>query len=328
MKAMFEKERFSPLLQLSILLMVFALCYILGVFIVGLISALYLHVPFSKLAENAKLLNTNVAVLRMAQVVGSFFILALPALILAFIVNRKKPHNYLGFNIVISGKQMFFTVLIFMCALWVSEILGIVNELIPIPKNSEVYFRKLEDDYTKEATILLTMKDGHDYILSLIVVALLPAVFEELLFRGCLQKIMVSVTRNAFAGILITSIIFSLFHQSYYGFLPRVFLGITLGYLYYYSKNIWLNITAHFLNNAFTITIMYSLVRQGKTLQDALKDSDVTPKMALYNTLFTGLLCCAALYFLFKAYRRESERVLAVNNMGDSEIDNNQNNPL
>ena len=125
------------------------------------------------------------------------------------------------------------------------------------------YFQSLEDEYNKEVFAIANMKTVSDYIASIIVIALLPAMFEEMLFRGSLQPIMINISKNAVAGIIITSILFSALHGSYYGFLPRLALGLILGFIYYYSKNLWLSITFHFLNNALGITQMYALSRKG-----------------------------------------------------------------
>ena len=65
---------------------------------------------------------------------------------------------------------------------------------------------------------IANMKTIQDYIFSLIIIALLPALFEEMLFRGALQPIIINISKNVFAGIFITSFLFSAFHVSYYGF--------------------------------------------------------------------------------------------------------------
>jgi membrane protease YdiL (CAAX protease family) len=116
--------------------------------------------------------------------------------------------------------------------------------------------------------------------------------------------------RNAFAGIFITSIIFSAIHFSYYGFLPRLFLGLMLGYIFYFSKNIWLNITAHFLNNAYPLTAMYALSRQGRSSEDVLQET---------YPLYYGVIGAVILIFLFMAFKKESQRVLSYSNASDAD---------
>ena len=130
------------------------------------------------------------------------------------------------------------------------------------------------------------MKTTLDYVLSLVIIALLPAVFEEMLFRGSLQPVFISVTRNAFAGILITSILFSAIHLSYYGFLPRLALGLIIGYISYFSKNLWLSVITHFLYNGFGVTQIYALSKAGKLNAESM---DTT--LPMY-----GLIGLAALF--------------------------------
>jgi membrane protease YdiL (CAAX protease family) len=148
------------------------------------------------------------------------------------------------------------------------------------------------------------MKTTYDLIISIIVLGLIPAIFEEMFFRGCLQPLLISYTKTVFAGILITSIIFSAIHFSYYGFLPRLFLSIMLGYIFYFSKNLWLNIAAHFLNNAYPLAMMYVLSSQGKASKDVL---DETVHWGY------GILGAVILIGLFALYKRECARVLAKN---------------
>ncbi len=321
---MFERERISPAAQFAILLGLVGAGIFIGGIITIFIAASYLHVSIFTLAGNVKLIESNVGLSRILQAVGSFFMIAVPAIVFAFIVERKRAIPEMGFTNALSGKQMLFIVLIGVAAIWVSDGLGIFNEWIPLPKNSETYFKKLEKTYDDEAVAILTMKSASDYIISLIVIALLPALFEEMLFRGCLQKIMISWTRNAFIGILIASILFSAFHASYYGFLPRLFLGIVLGYIYYYSKNIWLNITMHFLNNAFQVTAIYSLARNGQSAQDALSNE----KIPVLNILLFVAMGTVALYFLFGLFKKESELVISMKTLERMRDDNDPNNLL
>jgi membrane protease YdiL (CAAX protease family) len=120
---------------------------------------------------------------------------------------------------------------------------------------------------------------------------------------------MISLMRNAFAGIFITSVIFSAIHFSYYGFLPRLFLGLMLGYIFYFSRNIWLNIIAHFLNNAYPLTAMYGLAMQGKSSEDALQET---------FPLYYGIIGAVILILLFISFKKESEKVLSHSHASDS----------
>jgi len=304
---MIQEQRFSPLSQLA-LLFVFCIAGFVATGLLGLFVGNVMQVDSMKLADEL-MKPENVNWNRLLQVLGSFMIMALPAFLVATL-NGGNPVYRIGFNEAISGRQTLFVVFMVVAGFMVSGALGELNEMIPLSPSTETYFRQLENEYNKEVLSITNMKSNFDYIISLAVLALMPAIFEEMLFRGCLQKIIISLMRNAFAGIFITSIIFSAIHFSYYGFLPRLFLGLMLGYIFYFSKNIWLNITAHFLNNAYPLTAMYALSRQGRSSEDVLQET---------YPLYYGVIGAVILIFLFMAFKKESQRVLSYSNASDAD---------
>ena len=103
------------------------------------------------------------------------------------------------------------------------------------------------------------------------IISLLAALSEELLFRGVLQKILVDGTQRLHIGILLTAFIFSAFHLQFYGLIPRFFLGVLLGYAYYFSGSLWVPILMHFLNN-FIAVLIFVLYKEGLTTIDPMKN--------------------------------------------------------
>ena len=95
------------------------------------------------------------------------------------------------------------------------------------------------------------------FLFAFLVVAIVPAVGEELLFRGLIQKYMQRIFRNPHAGIWVTALLFSAFHLQFYGLAPRLLLGAFLGYLFYFSGNLTYAIVGHALNNSLTLLLMY-----------------------------------------------------------------------
>ncbi len=303
---MTHQQRFNPLSQLALLFVFCGAGFIAGSMITWLIGNVVLHVPLKDLAD-ALMKPENVQVLRLIQVITTFFAMALPAFIVSNL-DERNPLARLGFNDTVSGWQVLIILIMVIMGFLVSGALSELNQMIPITKKATDYFQKLENEYNKQVMILGSMKSTADYILSMLILALIPAIFEEMLFRGSLQQIMVSLTRNAFAGILITSILFSAIHGSYYGFLPRLFLGIMLGYIFYFSKNLWLSIAAHFLNNAYALTAMYVLSRSGKLNTDMLDET---------YPLYYGLIGAPVIILLFFFFRRESDKLLRQRNNTD-----------
>ena len=94
--------------------------------------------------------------------------------------------------------------------------------------------------------------------------AVLPAIFEELVFGGVLQKLFVGMTKRIWLGVILSSAVFSLFHMDMPNFFARFVLGLVLGLLYQYGGNIWINISFHFVNNLFA-TIQLWMLRKGMT---------------------------------------------------------------
>ncbi len=106
-------------------------------------------------------------------------------------------------------------------------------------------------------TAFLSVKSLGGLGLNLFIIALMPAIGEELVFRGVVQQHLQAWTRNKHVGVLLTAILFSAVHFEFFGFLPRFVLGMMLGYLFLYTRNLWVPIFAHFVNNASSIIIFY-----------------------------------------------------------------------
>ncbi len=128
-----------------------------------------------------------------------------------------------------------------------------VNQKIPLPE----WARLMEDSTAETIKNLLTMGSPLAFLANVVVIALLPAVGEELVFRGVLQQQLMRRIASPHIAIWLTSAVFSGAHLQFEGFLPRMLLGAALGYLFYWTKNLWVNIVAHFLNNAVQVGAAY-----------------------------------------------------------------------
>jgi uncharacterized protein len=102
---------------------------------------------------------------------------------------------------------------------------------------------------------LLSFDAAWQFPATLVAVAILPAICEELTFRGVLQPLFARWTGSVHLGIWITALLFSAIHLQFHGFLPRMILGAGLGYLVHYSGSLWPAIVAHFLNNAMAVCL-------------------------------------------------------------------------
>jgi len=236
----------------------------------------------------------NSNAVRIIQSITAVVGFLLPAILTAFLLNRK-PMKLIGFQGKISWKQVGLVLAIMFVAVIVSGFLSYVNEMIPITESLKLKFEKMEADYNKQVEAIIGLNNAGEYILALIIMAFLPALCEETLFRGGLQNFLTRWTKMPWLSIIIVSILFSLAHFSFYGFLSRFFLGAVLGLLYQYSGKIWLNILAHFFNNAFALTALYVYKLQGKSLEDAINDKSST---------FWGILALPIVIVLLMVFKK------------------------
>lgn len=156
--------------------------------------------------------------------------------------------------------------------------------------------RERENFAEKFTKFFTTFDSTGEFLFGLLVIAVLPAIGEELVFRGMLQPELYRATGNHHAAIWISAIIFSAFHMQFFGFVPRMLLGALFGYLYVWSGNLFLAMFAHFVNNGFSVLMMY-LYQKGVITVD-MESSDSAPwSVALIFTIvFAGLL------YYFKKY--------------------------
>ena len=236
------------------------------------------------------------AVNMVLQVVSTFFIFFMPAHFFGLIC-YKNPYNFLGYNKRINTRQIILVITILLLTFPLSGALANLNNILPIPKNLAIKFKAMEAARAAEEAALIHITSFSKYIISLFVIALLPAVFEETFFRGSMQNLFTRWFKNPWVAILFTSIIFSLIHLSYYGFLVRFALGIILGFIFYYSGSLWLNILLHFLFNGVQVTALYVITIQG------VKDKgDIENNFPLWM----GIIALAALFYLFKEFKKIS----------------------
>ena len=124
-------------------------------------------------------------------------------------------------------------------------------------KGLEEWARQSEDLLARATEFLTTFDSFGQFIVGLFVIAVLPAIGEELVFRGILQRKMIEGNFNPHVAIWLSAALFSAIHIQFFGFIPRLLLGALFGYLYYWSGDIRVAIAAHFVNNGFMITVVY-----------------------------------------------------------------------
>ncbi len=233
---------------------------------------------------------------KLTQIITAVVGFLLPAIFTATMLSRR-PFKLLGMTRGVTPGLTGIVVFIMASAMLVSGALSWFTELIPIPADWKVTFDKLEEAYQKQVEVIVTLNTPIDFIIALFIMAFLPALCEEALFRGGLQNFLTRSTGRPWLSIVVVSLIFSAFHFSWYGFLSRFFLGVVLGYIFHYSGRLWLSIIAHFFNNALAVTLLYIAKQQGKPMEQAMNEGADTywgifalPVVVVFFMIFRNLI--------------------------------------
>lgn len=170
----------------------------------------------------------------------------------------------------------------------------------------ELWAREGELQAERLTRSMTTMPSTGHFIAALVVIAVLPAVGEELLFRGMIQNKLYAGMNNIHWAIWITGFLFGAIHGQFYGLFPRMFLGVLFGYLYYWSGSLLVAMLAHFVNNAFTLTMIY-LFREKLIVFDIEQQEGVSGSAFLFSLSITAVLVWYFRNNHLKRYPMENE---------------------
>ena len=248
----------------------------------------------------AMMLPENVTYARIAQVSGTFFLLFMPA-VLFMLVCHSKNKFWLGFNKHINPQQIilgFF--IIFLANVIANPLADLSKSLVSYFPNLNALGKSMEDAYTEQVMALSNLKSWGEFFMAIVIMAFFPALFEEIFFRGAVQNLLERWWKMPLLAILVTSLLFSLIHMSVFLFLSRAVLGFVLGLMYQRSKNLWVNIIAHFLNNTVAVIQLFWISRH----QTKIEVDKLDPKIPLWG----GLIALAITYGLFILFEKASNK--------------------
>ncbi|MGV3510342.1 MAG: CPBP family intramembrane glutamic endopeptidase [Sphingobacteriaceae bacterium] len=226
---------------------------------------------------------------------SSIGMFVMPPLIFARLESRE-PLQYLKFRKPKSAYLIFLSLILMVSATPFIEWTVFLNQQMQLPEFLEPletwmkYKEMAAEILTKQ---LLVMDSVQSLLLNLVIIAIIPALGEELLFRGCIQKLLIRWTNNYHIGIWLAAILFSAIHLQFYGFIPRMLLGALFGYMLVLSNSIWVPIIAHFYNNASAVIMAYIFQRQGKSLDDLTKPDFESWYLVILSVIFTAILLTA-----------------------------------
>lgn len=246
--------------------LMFAIFVVVASFIVFMLISLVVAIPlfgFDSMMSMAGGVDVfsgeNIALLKYFQVVQSIGVFIVPPFILAWLYHGKIS-EYLLLHKMVTPQSVLLVIVLGFSAMPLINLIGEMNAGMKLPEwlsGLENWIKTREDMAAELTEKFLKIDSFGGYLFNLFMIAFLPAIGEELLFRGVVQRIFTNWTRSLHWGIWISAALFSALHFQFYGFIPRMLLGVMFGYLLVWSGSMWLPIIAHFINNGVAVTGMY-----------------------------------------------------------------------
>jgi len=289
----------SPFFQAGILM---AMMFV-GLFIGQLISVLIIVATSTDPADNmvVDFLAQPVWTLQATQFITAVTTFLLPALVTAWLCNAN-PKTYLSIQAFPDIRLLAVVCIATLLLSPTVSLTGYFNSQMHLPQSMAAIEAWMQSTEELADALVRKMVSGQGvvtFIINLFVIAVVAGVTEEFLFRGALLNILRQKIRNHHVAIWIVAIIFSTIHLQFYGFIPRMLLGAYLGYLMFWTKNIWIPVCAHFIYNAFAFIGMSS---------DSLKDNAIfADEIAPEDIRWLSIVTCLTLivfFFCLKFVRR------------------------
>ena len=245
--------------------------------------------------------------LKWVQLIQTAALFLLPPFLMAFLW-AKQPLEWLKLKSETRGYGLWAIFLMLM-ALPAINLVGYFNQQMSLPaflEPLEQWMKTAEANaaHLTEQFLSVTTFDG--LIINILLMALLPAVAEELTFRGVLQNLfevkdetLKKKGKRVHLAIWCTAILFSAIHMQFYGFLPRMLMGALFGYALVWTGSLWIPILMHFTNNAMAVILYFLAIRSGW-------DMDKVDTIGTNDTLWLGVVSLVLTIIGIYAFRRST----------------------
>lgn len=233
--------------------------------------------------------------LQFLQTVGTFL---LPAIIGAWIWSEDhKPMKWLQLDRTTDIKNYLLAVGIMVCAVPAINLLADLNGRIQLPESLgfiEQQMKQMEEAAAELTERFLQADNVGVLLINIGLMALLPALAEELSFRGTLQQIITNhqSPMSNHVAVWVTAIVFSAIHMQFYGFIPRMLMGAMFGYIFLWTGCLWVPVLMHFTNNALAVIAYYitSHSSSGLTGEGGLTSKSIADTFGAGDTWWVGVL--------------------------------------
>lgn len=291
----------------------FSACIVIASFIFFLFVGLLFAIPlFDKsLIELFRVLQTssleNIQELKYFQIVQSLGIFIIPPIIISwlFVGNiseslslQKKP----------KWISLLLVILILFCSIPIINYLSEWNSSLKLPTSLswlEESMKNMEKAAEKITKMFLVTNNTSDFFVNILMIAIIPALGEELMFRGLIQNSISRITKNYHLGIFLSAILFSAIHMQFYGFIPRMLFGVLFGYFLVWSGSLWLPIIGHLINNG--TAVVFYFIASNKQVEIDLENIGKTHETLIW-VICSSVLVILLLWQLYKNEKNSKKK--------------------
>jgi membrane protease YdiL (CAAX protease family) len=297
-------ESLTPFTRLlfAILLIIscFSITFLLGLLLAAPLFGVGMKDILSSLSDLEN--PVSLKLLQYFQVIQSVGLFIIPSLLAGYFFERNST-AYLCINKPSRWPFYLLTLLLMFASLPLINWMVSVNDMMKLPdflKGFEDWMKATEEEATKLTEAFMKMPALGAFLFNLLMIAILPSIGEEFMFRGLLQRLLKEWLGNIHVAIFISALLFSAMHMQFYGFLPRLMLGIMFGYLFFWTGSLWIPVFAHFIQNGLVVVVSF-LGQQGIIGGDY---ENFGSSNNFYLIFLSGLAASAFLFLLYNRQKR------------------------
>ncbi len=224
--------------------------------------------------------------LRFALASQHIFLFILPALLCLWLTYRQGISKALALNVHASPRAIFSSITLIIAALGLVQYSYQINRALPLP----AWMLDSEKNVEKTIETIFALKGFGGALLNVLLVAAMPAISEELLFRGVLQRQLGRIFKNEHLHVWLTAIVFSAIHFQFQGFLPRLILGALLGYTLVWTRSLWVPIATHFFYNGSQVMGLYAMNLQPEEMKKLEEGNNIHWTIAGISLMLTLMI--------------------------------------
>ncbi len=233
--------------------------FLMGNLLTGLISMVLAKLNGQDFNEFMQRLDGNSPVedrnlIRSVLFMNHVFGFILPAIFTTMLVYKSEAVKYLKLEKLPNIRQVSLAFLLLIVSVPLVQYSYLLNKMVHLPK----WMMDLEQDTSKMLEAIIKKDYWYESVLNVLLIGAVPAIGEEMMFRGILQQQLGRIFKNEHVMVWLSAAIFSAIHMQFEGFLARMVLGALLGYLFVWTRNLWVPMIVHLLNNSLQIIYVYA----------------------------------------------------------------------